>query len=86
MMGPLLASAFLLRVSTSLTIGAAIVILALVKAALETVVIAAMIFGRAGEGCLRRERQNDGARGNGDRELQRLLLLVSPERSSERRA
>ena len=86
MMGPLSASALLLRVSTSLTIGAAVVILVLIQAALETGVIAAMIFGRAGEGRLRRERQNAGARGDGDRELRRLLLLVGPERSSERRS
>jgi hypothetical protein len=71
---PLFASALILRVPASLTVGAAVFIL--VISAGETIAIAAMVFGRTGDGRLRRERQNDGARGNDDRELQRLLLLV----------
>ena len=77
--GPLFASALILRVPASLTVGAAVVIL--VISAGETIVIAAMVFGRTGVGRLGRERQNDGARGDGDRELQRFLLMVFRPRS-----
>lgn len=71
--GPLVAATFLLRVTASVTIGAAVVVL--VKSAVETIVITATVFARIGDSRLRRERQNDGARGDGDRELQRLLLV-----------
>ena len=74
MAGTLIASVLLLRVPASLTVGAAVVIL--IISAGETIVISAVVFGRTGDGRLRPERQNDGARGDGDRELQRLLLLV----------
>jgi hypothetical protein len=77
MMGPFVLPALLSRVPASRTIRAAVVIL--VISANETIVIAAVVFGRTGESRLRRERQNDGARGDGDRELQRILLLGGPE-------
>jgi hypothetical protein len=54
MAGPLFASALILRVPASLAVGAAVVIL--VISAGETIVIAAMVFGRTGDGRLRRER------------------------------
>jgi hypothetical protein len=74
MVGPFVVPVFLARVTASRAVGAAVVIL--VESAGETIVIAAPVFLGTRDGRLRRERQNEGARGDGDRELQRLLLLV----------
>jgi len=69
MAGPLLAAALFLGGPASAMVGAAVVVL--VIPARETVAIAAIVFVWIGERRSRRERQNDGACGDRNRELQR---------------
>ena len=76
MMGLLVAPLFLLRGAASLPVGAAVLRRPLIVSAGETIGIAAIVFGRTGDGRRGGERQNQGCRGNGDQGPHGLLLLV----------
>jgi hypothetical protein len=71
---PLVASLLFVRGPAALPVGAGVLLIVISPG--ETIVIAAIVFSRTGEGRCRGERQNKGARGDGDRGLQGLLLLV----------
>ena len=64
MMRLLVATAFLLRGTASLPVGAAILRRPLIVSAVETIGIAAIVFGRTGDGRRGGDRQNQGCRGS----------------------
>ena len=73
---PLLAPALILCGAASLPVRVAVLGRPLIVSAGETIVIAAIVFGRTGDSSRGGERQDQGCRSNGDQAPQGLLPLV----------
>jgi hypothetical protein len=79
-MRPLVAPLFLLRGAASLPVGVAVLRLALIVSAGETIVIATIVFGRSGKGGPGGDRQSEVSCSDGDHAFQGLLLLIFARR------